>query len=142
MSDPALSRRAYIRAAAAGALLALVLDVLMLMGWHLDPLRQMGLLGSFYDIQGRALLHGHLAVPAGSLSFEGFVVGGHTYEYFGLVPALLRMPVLLITHALDGRLTQLSMLLRSSCCYSPGPVWPGTSGSWYGARTLCHPPSE
>jgi len=111
VSDPALSRRAYIRAAAAGALLALVLDVLMLMGWHLDPLRQMGLLGSFYDIQGRALLHGHLAVPAGSLSFEGFVVGGHTYEYFGLVPALLRMPVLLITHALDGRLTQLSMLL-------------------------------
>jgi len=49
VSDPALSRRAYIRAAAAGALLALVLDVLMLMGWHLDPLRQMGLLGSFYD---------------------------------------------------------------------------------------------
>ena len=53
----------------------------------------MGLLGSFYDIQGRALLHGHLAVPNGSVSFEGFVIGGRTYVYFGLVPAVLRLPI-------------------------------------------------
>jgi hypothetical protein len=71
----------------------------------------MGLLGSFYDVQGRALLHGHLAVPTGSVSFEGFVIGGRTHVYFGLFPAVLRLPVLLVTHHLDGRLTQLSMLL-------------------------------
>lgn len=100
-----------MRAARAGSLAALVLDVLMLSAGHISLWRQMGLLGSFYDIQGRALLHGHLAVPNGSASFEGFVINGRTYVYFGLVPAILRLPVLLITHALDGRMTQLSMLL-------------------------------
>ncbi len=100
-----------MRAAYAGALLALVPDVFMLSVGHLSLWHPMGLLGSFYDIQGRALLHGHLAVPPGSVSFEGFVIGGRTYIYFGLVPALLRLPVLMMTHALDGRLTQLSMLL-------------------------------
>lgn len=107
---PAAPRRAFRRAAWGGASLALALDVLMLSAGHLSLWRQMGLLGSFYDIQGRALLHGHLAVPPGSLSFEGFVVGGHTYMYFGLVPAILRLPMLALTHALDGRMTQLSML--------------------------------
>lgn len=108
---PDASRRSsFMRAARAGALVALVLDVLMLSAGHLSLWRQMGLLGSFYDVQGRALLHGHLAVPTGSASFEGFVIGGRTYVYFGPVPALLRLPVLLVTHALDGRMTQLSML--------------------------------
>jgi len=31
--------------------------------------------------------------------------------YYGPVPALLRMPVLLVTHRFDGRLTQCSMLV-------------------------------
>ena len=104
-------RSSFIRAAGAGSVLALVIDILMLSDGHLSLSRQMGFLGSFYDAQGRALLHGHLAVPAASASFEGFVIGGRTYTYFGLVPAILRLPILLVTHALDGRLTQLSMLL-------------------------------
>jgi hypothetical protein len=100
-----------MRAAWAGSLVALILDVIMLSDGQFSLWRQMGLLGSFFDAQGRALLHGHLAVPPSSVSFEGFLVGGHTYMYFGPVPALLRLPVLLFTHALDGRMTQLSMLL-------------------------------
>ncbi len=99
-----------MRAARAGSMVALVLDLLMLSAGKLSLWQQGGLLGSFYDAQGRALLNGHLYVPASSASFEGFVVNGHTYLYFGLFGALLRIPVLLITHALDGRLTQLSML--------------------------------
>ena len=70
-----------------------------------------GQLGSFFDIQGRALLDGHLSVDPGSVGFEGFLIDGSTYLYFGPLPALLRLPVLLVTDGLDGRLTQVSMLL-------------------------------
>ena len=70
-----------------------------------------GQLGSFFDIQGRAFLDGHLSVDPGSVGFEGFIIDGSTYLYFGPVPALLRLPVLLVTESLDGRLTQVSMLL-------------------------------
>jgi hypothetical protein len=66
---------------------------------------------NFYDLQARALFHGHLYVPNGSLGIEGFVYQGHTYTYFGLFPALLRMPILLVTSSLDGRLTAPSILL-------------------------------
>lgn len=114
------ARRRFMRAALAGSVVALLLDVLMLSDGRLDLWHQMGLLGSFFDAQGRALLHGHLSVPAASVSFEGFVIGGHTYMYFGPVPALLRLPVLLVTHGLDGRLTQLSMLLALVVLLSAG----------------------
>ena len=103
-------RSAFMRAAFAGSLLAFAIDVVMLSGGQFSLWHQIGLLGSFYDVQGRALLHGHIAVPNGSASFEGFVIDGRTYVYFGLVPALFRLPFLAITHGLDGRMTQLSML--------------------------------
>ncbi|HEX2576037.1 MAG TPA: hypothetical protein VHK88_06785 [Aquihabitans sp.] len=64
-----------------------------------------------FDLQARALLDGRLAVPEGSLGFEGFVIDGRTYAYFGIFPALLRLPVLLVTDRFDGRLTGTSMLL-------------------------------
>jgi hypothetical protein len=63
-----------------------------------------------YDVQARAMLHGHLSLANGSIGYEAFVHGGRTYTYFGIFPSLLRMPVLLITHSLDGRLTAMSML--------------------------------
>lgn len=105
------ARASFLRAAGAGSLVALVLDLLMLSGGRLSLWQREGLLGSFYDAQGRAFLHGHLYVPPAAASFEGFVINGRTYLYFGPFPALLRLPILLITHALDGRMTQLSMLL-------------------------------
>ncbi len=70
-----------------------------------------GTLSNFYDLQARAMFHGHLYVPNGSLAAEAFVHDGRQYTYFGLFPSLLRMPVLLVTHSLDGRLTASSMLL-------------------------------
>ena len=66
---------------------------------------------NFYDLQARAMFHGHLSLPNGSLGLEGFVHDGRTYTYFGLFPSIIRMPILLVTSSLDGRLTAPSMLL-------------------------------
>ena len=66
---------------------------------------------NFYDLQGHAILEGHLWVPKGSLGIEAFVHGGRDYTYFGLFPSLIRLPVLAFTHAYDGRLTAPSMLI-------------------------------
>ena len=77
----------------------------------IDPLRTNGAtVASVYDVQARAIMHGHLWIPNGSVSIEAFVHGNHQYTYFGIFPSLLRIPVLLFTHSLDGRLTALSML--------------------------------
>ncbi len=64
-----------------------------------------------YDVQARAILHGHLSLPNGSIGYEAFIHDGRTYTYFGIFPSLLRIPVLLVTHSLDGRLTALSMMI-------------------------------
>ncbi len=65
---------------------------------------------SAYDAQARAMMAGHFTLANGSIGTEAFVHDGHQYTYFGIVPSLLRMPVFLVTHALDGRLTAVSML--------------------------------
>jgi hypothetical protein len=67
--------------------------------------------GGFYDLQGRAILHGHLWVRTTSLGIEGFVHDGRTYTYFGVFPSLLRLPILLVTQNLDGRMTAPSIAL-------------------------------
>ena len=72
---------------------------------------QSGLFSTFYDLQARAFLDGHVDLPTGSLGIEGFVHDGKTYMYFPPLPAILRLPVLLTTHEYDGRLTLLSMAI-------------------------------
>jgi len=67
--------------------------------------------GNFFDAQARSLLHGRWDVPASELFIEGFRRDGKVYEYFGVWPALLRMPLLAVSDSLYGRLAQLSMLL-------------------------------
>ena len=61
---------------------------------------------STYTLQAQAMIHGHLWVRPGSLGIEGFVVHGHTYSYFGILPSLLRIPILLV--APDITLTALT----------------------------------
>ena len=68
-------------------------------------------LGLLLRPSGGALFHGHLYLPNGTLGIEAFLHDGHQFTYFGLFPSLLRMPVLLVTSRLDGRLTAPSMLL-------------------------------
>ncbi len=70
-----------------------------------------GYASNFYDLQARAMFHGHLWVANGALGGEAFVHAGRQYTYFGLLPSLLRMPILALTHSVDGRLTALSMLV-------------------------------
>jgi hypothetical protein len=48
----------------------------------------------FYDAQARSLLHGRLDVPPEALGGESITVKGRTYGYFGVGPALLRLPVM------------------------------------------------
>jgi hypothetical protein len=78
----------------------------------INPLR--GILGTnypIYDVQARAIMHGHLWIPNGSIRSEAFVTNGHEYTYFGILPSLLRIPVFLFTSSLDGRLFALSILV-------------------------------
>ena len=66
---------------------------------------------NFFDLQTRAMFHGHLSLPNGALGLEGFVHDGRTYTYFGLFGSIIRMPILLITSSLDGKLTTISILV-------------------------------
>jgi hypothetical protein len=64
---------------------------------------------NYYEMQARAIFHGHLWVANGSLGIEGFIHAGREYTYFGLFPSILRMPILLVTSSLDGKLTDPSI---------------------------------
>jgi hypothetical protein len=76
----------------------------------INPLRSNGVNDiPIYDAQARAIMHGHLWVANGSISFEAWIHGGHQYTYFGIFPSLIRIPIFLFTSSLDGRLTPLSM---------------------------------
>jgi hypothetical protein len=75
------------------------------------PLRLSNYQDNFYDLQARAMFHGHLSLANGALGIEGFVHDGRTYTYFGLFPSIIRMPILLVTHSLDSRLTAPYTLL-------------------------------
>jgi len=75
-----------------------------------DLLRKAGI-GNFYDLQARTMIAGHLAVPKGQIGLEAFVHDGRQYIYFGILPSLLRIPVLLIDPGLTGRLTTPYMLV-------------------------------
>ncbi|HEY4397360.1 MAG TPA: hypothetical protein VGO28_06770 [Acidimicrobiia bacterium] len=107
-ADPS-GRRRFRLAALVGGLLAALVFFWMVNAGQLNPFHAERF-GNFYDIQAHSLLHLHWDVPAKQVAFEGFLVDGKTYVYFGPVPALLRLPVVAITDSLDGRLTQVSML--------------------------------
>lgn len=53
-------------------------------------------LSRFFDDQALSLLHGHLDVARENIWGEAFTVGGKVYGYFGLTPAILRMPFMAI----------------------------------------------
>lgn len=108
-----IGRRRYTIASVVGMALTAVPFVWILWGpWESpDPLRQTVYEDNYYDLQARAMFHGHLYLANGAIGIEGFVHGGHTYTYFGLFPSIIRMPILAVTHSLDARLTAPYMLL-------------------------------
>jgi hypothetical protein len=107
-------RPLIIRWTLAGTIVGFIPFVLTLWDFGIRPLRTAGahrFASNVYDLQARAFLDGDLALPRSSLGIEGFVVDGRTYMYFPPFPALLRVPVLMLTDRFDGRLTAMSMLL-------------------------------
>lgn len=98
----------------AGVALGGIVYVLILFDFRGDPGRTavgLGYASRFFETQAQAFLDGHLYLPPRSMGIEGFVVHHHTYMYFGPFPALLRLPVMLVTHDFDGRMSLVSMLL-------------------------------
>jgi hypothetical protein len=87
--------------------------------------------GNFYDAQARSLFHGTWQISPDVLRFERFNIDGRFYTYFGPTPALLRMPILLFTDALDGRLSRLAMI--AACALT---VWAIARLSWLARRTV------
>ncbi len=100
-------RRRFTVAAAVGSALAAVPFLWVLWSpWQSpDFLRTTAYENNFYDLQARAIFHGHLWLANGAIGIEGFVHGGRQYTYFGLFPSLVRMPILAVTSSLDGKLT-------------------------------------
>ncbi|MGG5257279.1 hypothetical protein [Phycicoccus avicenniae] len=114
MSRPAPPHPRVVVASLTGCLLGGLVYLLVLLDLAWSPTRTavgLGYGSNFFDIQANAFLAGRLDVPEGSLGIEGFVIGGRTFMYFPPFPALLRIPVMLVTHEFDGRLTVASMAL-------------------------------
>ncbi len=70
-----------------------------------NPLRNTAYEDNFYELQARAMFHGHLRLANGAIGIEGFVHDGRTYTYFGLFPSIIRMPIMLLTSVWDSKLT-------------------------------------
>jgi hypothetical protein len=102
-------RRRMRRAWAFGAVPTFLVYAWVLMAGRWAPL-QVQYFDNFFDAQARALFDGRLDVPPEVVGFEGFLIDGKTYIYFGPFPSLLRMPIMALTDRFDGRLTTLSML--------------------------------
>lgn len=100
------------RATRAGSLAALLVFAALVSEGAPSGLLARGPFSSdFFDAQAHALLDGRLDVDPDVAGIEGFVDDGRTYLYFGLVPAILRLPVAALTEGFDGRLSQVSMLI-------------------------------
>jgi hypothetical protein len=75
----------------------------------------------FYDALARSIIHGHLDVPRAAIGVEAFTFEGKTYGYFGIGPALLRIPLVLIFPHMDGLWSRLMILIAATislaCAY-------------------------
>ncbi len=126
-SDADLSRRRFTIAVVVG--IAVVVIPLLWVGWDLwsgnvRPLRAV-LYDNFYDLQARSMFHGHLWLKNGAEGIEAFNHDGHQFTYFGIFPSLIRMPILLVTSKLDGKLTAPSILLAwmTTALFSSLMLW-------------------
>lgn len=75
----------------------------------------------FYDAQALSMIDGRLDVPPDAMGSEAFVFQGKTYGYFGIAPALLRLPLIIASDGMDGLWSRLMMLsactLNLICAY-------------------------
>lgn len=71
--------------------------------------------GVFYDFQAASLLQGRLDVPESAISGEAFIYAGKYYGYFGVTPALLRLPFVIFDLGF-GNLSRSFMLADYVAC--------------------------
>lgn len=71
--------------------------------------------GTFFDYQAAAILNGRLDVPEPVLSGEAFIVEGKVYGYYGVMPALMRLPFVGF-EALFGQMSRIAMVLYYLAC--------------------------
>lgn len=79
-----------------------------------SPTRQQfanGAFSDFFDIQAQQLLEGELALPPNAIGLEAFMVDGDEHMYFGLFPAIARMPIQALSDVWTARLTVLSVFV-------------------------------
>lgn len=67
--------------------------LLMVAGRGWGGLSQPSLLGFTFNSMALNLLDGRFDVDPGTIRFDGFMRDGRTYAYFGIFPALLRLPL-------------------------------------------------
>ncbi|MBF6557978.1 MAG: hypothetical protein IVW52_17865 [Acidimicrobiales bacterium] len=113
LAEIAASRRRFTIAALLGiAVMALPFIAILWGPWESpNPIRKTAYEDNFYDLQARAMFHGHLWLAKGAIGIEAFVHAGREYTYFGLFPSLIRMPILAVTSSLDGKLSAPFMLV-------------------------------
>ena len=75
----------------------------------------------FYDAYARSIIHGHFDVPRSAIGAEAFTFQGKTYGYFGIGPALLRIPLILLFPEMDGLWSRVMILIAAAislvCAY-------------------------
>lgn len=109
-SGPPASPREVRAAAAVGIALALLPFAWLLTAGTFDLFAPQPRAADFHEAQVRSWFDGRWAIEPGILGIEAFEVDGEEQTYFGIMPTLLRVPVVAVTDAMDGRLTQTSMV--------------------------------
>ena len=88
--------------------------------WTFNPFRTQftgGTFANYFEGQARAFLDGNLALERGVLGIEAFIRDGKEYMYFGPFLGIIRLPFVLISDNLDGRLTLPSLFIGTALLY-------------------------
>lgn len=97
-----------------GTLIAVAVFVLLATWGQPWDLFEKGAYSSdFYDAQAQAMADGHLDIPGQIAGIEGIQVGGKTQIYFGVGPAIMRLPLSGWLNGLTGRLGVTSMVVAA-----------------------------
>ena len=101
------------RPAAAGAALAAFWYAGLITGFDFDLLRN-DHRGLLFNAMLLNMLQGRFDVPPAIIGEEGFLHAGLVYAYFGIFPALLRLPLLLHPAAFGTDVTKLSSVFAAA----------------------------
>ena len=88
--------------------------------WTFNPFRTQftgGTFANYFEGQARAFLDGNLALETGVLGIEAFIRDGKEYMYFGPFLGIIRVPFVLLSDTLDGRLTLPSLFIGTALLY-------------------------